>query len=128
MKRIFCCGLSLLFLTLAPAWAADRHKTLQFTSACPALTIDGSVIRGDRDVYHINAQEGHFLYIELSSLEHNGCLQVTSMADNAPVPCTVEEKADGFTWAGELTVSGAYNITVSPCRGNCQYHMVIKTI
>ena len=78
-------------------------------------------MRADRDIYLLNAQEGHRLSVSISSLENNAALEVSALINSQPIGGSVEQTAEGFVWCGVLPVSGAYQIIISPTRGNVTY-------
>ena len=113
---------------IGPAWATDFVHDVQFTAKNPEFVTESAVVRGDRDVYQLNADEGQMLFVTLSSLEHNAALEVAPLVNGKPITGSVEEREQGFCWTGVLPVSGGYRIFVSPTRGNANYHLHISVL
>ena len=121
MKKSVLVLSCLLCLSSAPAIAKDYINDIKFTFKEPEVSLSGGVVRGDRDVYCLNGQKGCRLLISFSSLENNGALEVSALADGVNIAGSVEQTSDGFNWIGVLPVSGAYRIVISSCRGNLTY-------
>ncbi|MDO5297653.1 MAG: hypothetical protein Q4F00_13680 [bacterium] len=128
MKKLFILALLSFCLSTLPAVAGDHMKNIQFSHKQPSVSLQGAAVRGDRDIYLLNAQKGHCLMVKFSSLENNGALEVAAMANGKPIGGTVEQSEGGFTWISELPVTGAYKIIVSPTRGNVNYNMEISVV
>ncbi len=113
---------------IGPAWATDFVHDVQFTAKNPEFVTEGAVVRGDRDIYQLNADEGQMLCVRLSSVERNGALEVAPLVNGKTISGSVEECEKGFCWTGVLPVSGGYRIFVSPTRGNANYNLRISVL
>lgn len=125
MRRFFASLLLIGCLSAGSAWAKDYIQDIQFSHKQPAVTVEGAVVRTDRDIYLLNAQKGHRLSVNFSSLENNGALEVSPLINGQPIGGSVEQTPEGFVWCGILPVSGAYQIIISPTRGNVNYRAEI---
>ncbi len=113
---------------IGPAWAADFVHDVQFTAKNPEFVTESAVVRGDRDIYQLNADKGQMLFVTLSSVEHNSALEVAPLVNGKTITGSVEEREHGFCWTGVLPVSGGYRIFVSPTRGNANYKLRISVL
>ena len=126
MKRFIVSLFLVCCLSSFPAWAKDYVKDIQFSHKQPLVAVENSVVRADRDIYQLNAQAGHSLFINFSSLENNGAVEVVSMVNGTAVGGTVEQTPEGFIWHAVLPVTGAYRIIISGTRGNVSYKAEIS--
>ncbi len=132
----------LAFFTLAAACfsagvsAADERSPIQFTRGAIDATLEGAVVRGDRDIYPINASADQTMTVTLSGVEDNVVFQVYPPGTHysrdefdvwtfhaRPVRGT---EGDTTSWSGRLTSGGQYLIVVGGTRGNASYSLNVR--
>lgn len=105
--------------------ASEIKKDIVFERGKNSSTINGSVMRGDRDVYLLRAHSGQTMSVKVSALESNVALSIYQPKASEPISGT-EEENDLTAWNGTLTESGAYRIVVGGTRGNATYTLEIS--
>jgi len=99
-------------------------KPIRFDAGPMDLSLDGNVIRGQRDRYRLNMQAGEILSVVISSLEGNASFSIIG-PDQNPMPGT-EEYKDTIQWSIPIPADGAYAILVAPTRGNATYTLMVQ--
>jgi hypothetical protein len=59
---------------------------VNFSPGSTSASLEGSVIRGERDEYLLGAQAGQQMTVRLSSLEDNAVFQIFEPGGNRPLP------------------------------------------
>lgn len=101
--------------------AADTLNTqrVEFDLGATAATLENSVVRGERDLYLVNAQGGQMMELELTSAEDNAVLDVIT-----PSGLILERNATQAQLL--LPHTGDYRILVGGTRGNASYQLRIQ--
>ena len=135
MRRIQFLALVSL-LAFAPTAAADERPEIRFPRGGTDTVIEGAVIRGDRDIYPINAGAGQTMTVTIEGVEENAVFQIFPPGTHysrdeydiwsfhgQPVRGT-----DGDTrqWTGTLASGGQYLIVVGGTRGNASYSLHVE--
>lgn len=124
-------------LALSPvAASADERPEIRFPRGGTDTVIEGGVVRGDRDIYPINARAGQTMTVTIEALEDNAVFQIfppgTHYARDEYDMWTFHGQpvrgADGDTrqWTGTLTSGGQYLIVVGGTRGNASYSLRVE--
>lgn len=126
----------LLALTGFGPVAADERPEIRFARGAISASIAGGVIRGDRDIYPINAAAGQRMTVRISSLEDNAVFQIfppgvhysRDQDDIWTFHGRPVRGADGDTrdWTGTLGSAGQYLIVVGGTRGNASYDLHVE--
>ncbi len=110
--------LLICLLTLA-ACAEGVKQNVRFAPGKDSATVNGAVIRGERDLYFLGASGGQTMTVTITSLENNAVFQVFE-----PSGKTVKgagETDDATKWEGKLPKTGIYRVEVGGTRGNATY-------
>lgn len=115
---------------------ADERPEVRFARGAIDTTIEGAVVRGDRDIYPINASAGQTMTVHIESLENNAVFQIfppgTHYARDEDDIWTFHGQpvrgSDGDTrsWTGPLHSAGQYLIVVGGTRGNATYSLNVE--
>jgi Tol biopolymer transport system component len=100
--------------------ARQEGKRVTFSPGSQSATLKGSVVRGERDEYLLDARAGQQMSVRISSLEDNAVFQIYEPGRNRTLP-RAGERDDAREWSGELPTSGDYTIVVGGTRGNATY-------
>lgn len=122
-------GAALAVAVLAVALAASAQarvlrKPLRFERGASSATVQGAVVRGDRDVYEFKASSGQAMDVAITALEENAAFVI-----HAPGGRTLPgagETDDAVLWKGALPTSGSYRIEVGGTRGNAEYTLTVS--
>lgn len=100
--------------------SANRVKTTQvfFDAGKSSTTVSDAVVRGDRDVYLVNAQGGQMMTLSISALEDNAVFDVISPSNM--ILGTELKQSEIF-----LPHTGNYKIVVGGTRGNATYELKV---
>ena len=132
--------LCLLFL-MSGASAADpvpTPKPILFARGASQGTVEGNVLRGERDLYSITAGAGQAMTVTITAPEGNAAFQIyepgsriardkdgiLEVAGNALRGAG--ETDDANRWAGRLPRGGAYLVVIGSTRGNAGYTLLVK--
>ncbi|GMU58116.1 MAG: hypothetical protein AMXMBFR33_72620 [Candidatus Xenobia bacterium] len=99
--------------------APTLAEEIRFRPGADSATVQGAVIRGERDTYTIGAGEGQKIWIRLTSLESNAVFDLYSPGEE-PLG-----ESEATQLEGRLPESGTYRIVVSPSRGNAEYTLKV---
>jgi hypothetical protein len=102
----------------------SEPKRVDFSRGSNSAIFEGSVIRGERDEYLLDAQAGQQMTVRISSLEDNAVFQIFEPGGDRPLP-GAGEGDDAREWRGELPTSGDYTIVVGATRGNATYELEV---
>lgn len=105
--------------------AGDFVRTIKFTRGASSATVEGSVVRGDRDIYIVHARAGQEISVSVVAFENNAAFSILPPGATEPIAGTEEEK-DVRSWQGTLPTNGSYRIKVSGTRGNANYKLKIS--
>lgn len=137
MRKTVLTALAAGALLAAGSASADIRPEVRFPRGATGVTLEGSVVRGDRDIYRIGARAGQTLRVRVRSTEDNAVVQVYPAGtrpiradwgwdfSQAALPGATEE--DGATEVSlRLPRNGAYLVVVGPTRGNASYSVAIS--
>ncbi|GFK93038.1 hypothetical protein NNJEOMEG_00867 [Fundidesulfovibrio magnetotacticus] len=116
--------LIVVLLACTAAVARENRKTLRFERGADSATVQGAVIRGDRDVYDLGARAGQTMEVSVTAFEDNAVFQVFAPGGK-PLP-GADEGDDAKAWKGALPASGTYRIVVGGTRGNAEYALTVS--
>jgi hypothetical protein len=109
-----------------------------FATGSTRGTAAGHVLRGNRDLYSLQASVGQSMIVTLTAPDDNAVFQIyepgTSLARDADGVLEFRGKEmpgagatdDATRWSGRLPRTGTYLIAVGSTRGNARYSMDIK--
>jgi hypothetical protein len=98
---------------------AVHTEQVQFEAGRNSTVINHTVVRGERDVYLLNAQGGQQMEIALTSTEQNAAFNVVSPSGDI---LTTEAQSETVF----LPHTGDYQVIVGSTRGNATYELQIK--
>jgi TolB protein len=107
--------------------ARQVGKRVTFSPGSNSATLKGSVIRGERDEYLLDARAGQQMSVRISSLEDNAVFQIYEPSSNQALP-GAGERDDAREWSGELPTNGDYTIVVGGTKGNASYTLRVTII
>jgi hypothetical protein len=113
--------LSILFSSFAIAKGVKQN--IVFPKGQNGTTIDGTVVRGDRDTYSLRANAGQTMRVEITSTDNNAVFVIYQ--PNGKTLPNAGDGQDATLWEGKLPAKGAYNIEVGGTRGNADYSLTI---
>ncbi len=96
----------------------DRGE-IRFASGSTSGQVDDAVIRGERDLYTLDAGAGQEFSGELSAFEQNASLLMRSPSGDVVVDTETSANTAGFSI--ELPESGVYELCIGSTRGNATY-------
>jgi hypothetical protein len=99
--------------------AAESTSRIRFAPGSSSATLKGGVVRGDRDVYVLEARAGQVMTVSIASRENNAVFQIVG-PNGAELP-RAREGDDAMKWSGKLPRAGDYRIVVGGTRGNASY-------
>ena len=128
--------LSLSVPYIARASPIAASQPIRFAPNADSVTISGGVVRGARDLYHLDARSGHRLSVTIKAPAESAVFQLyrpgyTLTSDGAITSIKGEaligarETDDARAWTGPLPVSGRYLIVVGGVRGNASYRLSV---
>jgi hypothetical protein len=120
--QLLCFTIFLNTLLVTSSGAAEIIKKISFERGTSSAVVEGSVVRGDRDVYTVRAKAGQLVTISVSALEKNAAFSLYEAGELQPVTGTQEED-DATNWNGKLQRDGAFRIVVGGTRGNANYRL-----
>lgn len=112
-----------IVLSASGAAANDTLRVLQFSAGASSATVDGSVVRGDTDVWSFSANAGQEADITVTSTEDNAAFSVfvpPATTDGDPTAADVKH------WQGALPSTGTYYVQVGGDRGNATYKLTVS--
>lgn len=126
----------LLGLVTASGVTADERPEIRFAQGAISSTISGGVVRGDRDIYPINARAGQTMTVSIESAEDNAVFQIFPpgthfMRDQDDIwmfhgQAVRGAAGDTRDWTGRLNSGGQYLIVVGGTRGNASYDLHVE--
>ncbi len=94
-------------------------QEVKFETGGTSATVEGAVIRGERDVYRLEANAGQQLNLAISSLEDNGVFDLYSPDGSLIANGQVETSV-------QLPATGEYIVLIGGIRGNVSYTLDIS--
>ncbi len=110
--------LSILFSSFAIAKGVKQNVV--FPKGQNGTTIDGSLVRGDQDIYILRANAGQTMRVSVT-----GDAAFVIYQPNGKTLPNAGEGQDATQWEGRLPAKGAYKIEVGGIRGNAEYSLTI---
>jgi hypothetical protein len=102
----------------AKAPAASGPETISFAKGATSTVAKGSVVRGDRKTYIVNAAKNQSMTLSVTALENNAVVDLIG-------PDGKVLKQGGTTVKQVLPASGDYQVVVGGTRGNATYEVKI---
>lgn len=124
IARRIVAGLFICALAFSSA-AQGVNKKVRFARGTSSATFKNSVIRGERDRYHVGASQGQTMRVKITSLEKNAVFQIYFAGEQEALEGAGEED-DATNWSGELPADNEYVIVVGGTRGNASYTLTIS--
>ncbi len=101
-----------------------KTQAIRFATGPMDVTVNGSVLSGQRDRYTLSMAKGEMLDVILNSSEGDAVFTILG-PDGNPLMGT-EEGRDINNWAVPAPSDGSYAIQVGPTRGNATYTLTVK--
>lgn len=98
-----------------------RTRRIQFARGSNSATIRDSVIRGERNVYILNARAGQTMTVNISSSQAQGGALFDVVS-----PDGVVMETGATTFEQQLPASGNYRIAVGGSRGNASFSLTVR--
>lgn len=117
-------ALLILFVLIAAldvGLAKGVRTRVRFPRGSTSVTLEGGVVREDRDEYLVGARAGQKMTVHITSVEDNAEIGIYKPGSNKPLHGAYEVK----DWSGKLPVSGTYLIEVGGTRGNASYTLKV---
>jgi len=127
-KQLIRRGLALAFVcsfALSSLVAQGVKKKIQFARGSSSATVQGAVIRGERDRYYLGAKKGQTMSVKITSEEDNAVFQVYLPGEEDALP-GAGDGDDAKDWSGELPRDAEYIIVVGGTRGNASYRLKVS--
>lgn len=96
----------------------DRGE-IRFAAGSTSGQVDSAVIRGERDLYTLDAGADQRFSGELSAFEQNAAFQMRSPSGNVILDTETSTNTTGFSV--QLPESGIYELCIGSTRGNASY-------
>ena len=128
LKRIIPClaaAAAVCALTLSLVVAQGLKKKIQFARGASSATVEGAVIRGERDRYYLGAKKGQTMSVKITSEEDNAVFQLYLPGEEEALP-GAGDSDDAKNWSGELPRDAEYVIVVGGTRGNATYKLTVS--
>lgn len=122
MKKILAFLLLTVCLTVGVS-ADGVNKRIKFARGKSSSVISGAVVRGDSDVYTIDAKARQKMTVKITSVEKNAVFQIQT--PNGVYVAGADEGDDAMIWSGSLPETGDYQIIVGGTRGNATYKLIV---
>ena len=124
----------LLLLGFTTAAPAQDATPIRFARGSSGAAVAGSVVRGERALYSLEARAGQTLTARISAPENNAVFQLYAPGARAALRDGMLEitgqalpgagdGADARGWQGRLPADGAYLFVVGGTRGNARYRL-----
>ena len=130
---------ALVLCCLACGFALAQNEpalAIRFPAGRSSTTVEGAVIRGERDIYSLRARAGQTMSVSVTAVERNAVFNVY-----APRARIVRDKnhilegteltppnADVRSWKGRLPADGSYLIVIGGTRGNVTYRLTARIL
>ena len=96
----------------------SRTQRILFAPGAVSAVVEGSVVRGTRNIYLLRARKDQTIILNIRSLEKNAVFDI-----QAPDGSFLEQEAS--TWRGLLPRTGDYSVIVGATRGNASYKLEV---
>ena len=113
-----------IFASVASINAQVADKRIKFKKGESSATVEGSVIRGDRDTYLVGANKNQTMVVTIMSIENNAVFQIIDRSTGYYLDGSGEFD-DAMRWEGSLPSKGDYQIIVGGTRGNADYTLKV---
>ena len=107
-----------------PSQTMRVDKPIRFAVGPMDVSVNGAVIRGERDRYTLSMIAGEILSVVIFSVEGNASFSILD-PNNNPMPGT-EEYKEAIQWSIPIPADGEYAIIVAPTRGNATYTLNVQ--
>ncbi len=125
MKKINIVLLLLFILASAVSVNAQvNNKRIKFKKGESSATIEGGVIRGERDTYLVGANKNQYMVVTVMSIENNAVFQLVDR-ETGYYLSGAGDYDDAMRWEGYLPSTGDYEIIVGGTRGNAEYTLKV---
>ncbi len=114
----------LVLAGLSVSNAQVTNKRIQFKKGESSATIEGGVIRGERDTYLLGANKNQTMIVTIMSIEDNAVFQIVDRETGYYLE-GAGEVDDAKRWEGTLPSKGDYEIIVGGTRGNAEYTLKV---
>jgi len=118
--------LVLLFILASTISVSSQvtNKRIKFKKGESSATIEGGVIRGERDTYLVGANKNQTMIVTIMSIEDNAVFQIVDRETGYYLE-GAGELDDAKRWEGTLPSKGDYEIVVGGTRGNATYTLKV---
>lgn len=110
---------------LSSLLAQGVKKKIQFARGSSSATVNGAVIRGERDRFYLGAKKGQTMSVKITSEEDNAVFQVYLPGEEEALSGAADGD-DAKDWSGELPRDAEYVIVVGGTRGNATYSLKVS--
>lgn len=140
MRTLLLAAALLCALAPAPApalgQAEPQVQPIRFARGSSGAEVSGTVVRGERALFSLEARAGQTLTARITAPEGNAVFQLwhpgavprqqdgMAMVEGTALPGAGEGE-DARSWSGRLPASGAYLIVVGGTRGNAQFRLSV---
>lgn len=114
----------LVLAGLSVSNAQVTNKRIKFKKGESSATIEGGVIRGERDTYLVGANKNQTMIVTIMSIEDNAVFQIVDRETGYYLE-GAGELDDAKRWEGTLPSKGDYEIIVGGTRGNAEYTLKV---
>jgi hypothetical protein len=114
----------LVLAGLSVSNAQVTNKRIKFKKGESSATIEGGVIRGERDTYLVGASKNQTMIVTIMSIEDNAVFQIVDRGTGYYLE-GAGELDDAKRWEGTLPSKGDYEIIVGGTRGNAEYTLKV---
>ncbi|MBE2218570.1 MAG: hypothetical protein IAE90_10220 [Ignavibacteria bacterium] len=114
----------LVLAGLSVSNAQVTNKRIKFKKGESSATIEGGVIRGERDTYLVGANKNQTMIVTIMSIEDNAVFQIVDRETGYYLD-GAGELDDAKRWEGTLPSKGDYEIVVGGTRGNAEYTLKV---
>jgi hypothetical protein len=115
----------LLALVLGAGAVQEQARRIRFARGSTSATVEGAVVRGERQVYLLGARAGQRMEVRVVSPERNTVFQLYAPGRGGALP-GAGEADDATTWSGTLPRGGDYRLVVGGTRGNASYTLHVS--
>lgn len=129
-KEVFAAIIIVVTLSVLAESSAGTRSDVKFARGSSSTTIEGAVVRGERDRYLLGAKAGQFMTVNIVSYEDNAVFDIL-------LPGAIdsdETNIKGIVIGGarearsatvRLPADGKYMIVVGGTRGNAGYKLIV---
>ena len=110
------------------ALAKGVQQKIKFKPGESSATIEGSVLRGDRDEYTLTAKAGQVMSVSITAEEDNAVFQIYRKTNHGWKSLEgADEDDDATEWEDKLLGKGIerFKIVVGGTRGNATYTLEV---